>query len=164
LKVKSKKNKKINNDIVQLREGFEKRVVWFRKTLEEYSIDFIHSRVKELIDTYWITKEEVCYEGITNKESWWKIKINLWEYGSVSVRRMMIYYFLGTECISSWKKASKYKFNVWVSWDKHLDLFTDTWEILTIDHIIPKAKWGHWWIDNLQVMIAEVNYEKWANI
>ena len=43
---------------------------------------------------------------------------------------------------------------------KHVDVFTKSWVLMTVDHIIPLAEGGTWDWDNLQPMCIRCNNKK----
>lgn len=146
--------------------------IWLRKIIADFSIDDIHNKVNEYIKNQNLTKDDIVYDHRTNRflfkkdgkqpKIWHRIELN--EFGSISIRRTLIYANIWTTCITTWIKWTKYALCLDEQNCKHLDLVSDNWEWLTIDHRIPLSKGWSSKLENLQVMLAEKNFEKWSNI
>ena len=77
-----------------------------------------------------------------------------------SHRRMRIFYKKGLKCASC-EKTAKYLIEAVDSGGrKHVDLYTEEFELMTIDHIKPKSKGGSDALDNLQPMCRHCNHLK----
>lgn len=146
--------------------------IWLRKIIADFSIDDIHNKVNEYIKNNNLTKDDIVYDHRTNrflfKKNWKQPeeghRLELKEFGSISIRRILIYANIWTTCVTTWIKWTKYV--LWLDEKncKHLDLISDNWEWLTIDHRIPLSKGWSSQLENLQVMLAEKNFEKWSDI
>lgn len=77
-------------------------------------------------------------------------------------RRLRVFFHHGTICINN----SCSKEGIYLIKAKnnaggfHVDLYTENFEMMTIDHIVPKSKGGNNDIDNLQPMCHTCNTKK----
>jgi hypothetical protein len=77
-------------------------------------------------------------------------------------RRLRVFFHHGTTCINN----SCSKEGIYLIKAKnnaggfHIDLYTENFEMMTIDHIIPKSKGGNNDINNLQPMCNTCNTKK----
>lgn len=82
-------------------------------------------------------------------------------------RRLKVFHHKGTVCVCCGagkegvylvKNHTTNKSGEIVSY--HVDIFTKSWVLMTVDHIIPVAEGGTWDIDNLQPMCTNCNGKK----
>ena len=81
-------------------------------------------------------------------------------------RRLRVFHFHGTRCAApDCSKEGVYLIKAKnTDGGYHVDLYTEDFELMTIDHIIPKSKGGKNTIENLQPMCHTCNSKKADNI
>ncbi len=75
-------------------------------------------------------------------------------------RRLKVFFHKGTTCVCCGLVGTKLALGVDCVGGKHIDVYSDDWQMLTIDHIIPKSMGGSNEIENLQPMCEKCNYKK----
>lgn len=77
-------------------------------------------------------------------------------------RRLRVFHHHGTKCSHpTCQKEGTYLIKALnTSGGVHVDLYTDEFELMTIDHIVPKSKGGSNLIENLQPMCNTCNAQK----
>jgi hypothetical protein len=166
---KSKKKKKKIIDIFEtqklINKWFKKMHREFRKVITIYNWKDFEKKLMNFIKEESIKKEDLSYKWILdNADNLQKCRMNLRFCKrdiNVSIYRSIILLLLWNKCCVTWKEWVKYVLSRDKDWWKHLDLLTEDWSILTIDHKIPISKWWSDDISNLQIMTAELNRKKW---
>ena len=78
--------------------------------------------------------------------------------------RLRVFYEKGLRCVQCGKEGKTLIHSRDIGGNRHIDVFTETFELMTIDHILPKSKGGRTYIDNLQPMCQSCNSRKGDNI
>lgn len=169
---KSEKQKKKINSILESQElinkGYKKMHREYRRVINTYGWKDFERKLMKFIQKEWIQKDDLIYKWSSDAfDGFKKFRIDLRFAGrdiNVSIYRSIILLLLWNKCCVTWKEWTKYVLSRDKDWWKHLDLLTEDWSILTIDHKIPISKWWTGSIENLQVMIAELNWRKWNKL
>lgn len=77
--------------------------------------------------------------------------------------RLRVFYEKGIRCVYCGKEGKHLIHARDRGGNRHIDLFTETFDLMTIDHILPKSKGGRDHIDNLQPMCQSCNSRKGDN-
>jgi len=78
-----------------------------------------------------------------------------------SHKRLQVFYHKGFLCASGCGKIGKYLIEAQeANGRKHIDLYTEDFELMTVDHIKPKSKGGTNELDNYQPMCLTCNQKK----
>ena len=72
-------------------------------------------------------------------------------------RRLKVFYYKGTTCCECGIKGTILTHGLDKKGNLHIDLCTDKYYPLTIDHIIPKSKGGKDTLENLRPMCRDCN-------
>ena len=75
-------------------------------------------------------------------------------------RRMRVFYNKGVECINCGLEATQLAIGIDNAGKKHIDIYTDDFYPLTVDHTIPRSKGGSDDLENLEPMCARCNTKK----
>jgi 5-methylcytosine-specific restriction endonuclease McrA len=77
-------------------------------------------------------------------------------------RRLRVFHHKGLKCVNdSCDKEGKYLIKAMnKAGGFHVDLYTDEFELMTIDHIVPRSKGGKDELENLQPMCNTCNAKK----
>lgn len=78
--------------------------------------------------------------------------------------RMQVFYEQWCKCVNCNRVWSVMVIRTCYDWSKHIDLFTEDWVMMTVDHIIPRCRWWVDHISNYQPMCEPCNQRKWNSM
>lgn len=167
-KIKGKKElAKIQRSEELIKNWFIETPFGPRKVIAEFKIQEIHDLVQKFVEDIGLKKETVTYNRKQPTHNYFKDwkpvkpRVMIEWYWEISIRRMLAYYFVWTTCSVTWEKWAKYELHIDPMNFKHLELVSENWKFLTLDHANPLSKGWEGWVSNLQVMEAEQNFKKW---